>query len=68
MDMSVAEAFFSRVPPTLSLAILAQIFAVIIALFLGIIAARKEARWQTKPSWGSRCSAFRYPAFCSGYS
>ncbi|MGW8823163.1 ABC transporter permease [Paenibacillus lautus] len=66
MDMSVAEAFFSRVPPTLSLAILAQIFAVIIALFLGIIAARKRGTLADQAVMGFSLLGISVPSFLLG--
>ncbi|SEL71275.1 peptide/nickel transport system permease protein [Paenibacillus sp. cl141a] len=66
MDMSVAEAFFSRVPPTLSLAILAQIFAVIIALFLGVIAARKRGTLADQAVMGFSLLGISVPSFLLG--
>lgn len=66
MDMSVAEAFFSRVPPTLSLAILAQIFAVVIALFLGVIAARKRGTLADQAVMGFSLLGISVPSFLLG--
>ncbi|MGG3283168.1 ABC transporter permease [Paenibacillus solani] len=66
MDMSVAEAFFSRVPPTLSLAILAQIFAVIIALSLGVIAARKRGTLADQAVMGFSLLGISVPSFLLG--
>ncbi|MBD8005966.1 ABC transporter permease [Bacillus norwichensis] len=42
MDMPVMEAFLSHLGPTLSLAILAQIISIVIAIPFGIIAATKR--------------------------
>ncbi|MEK3964867.1 peptide ABC transporter [Paenibacillus odorifer] len=42
MQQSVTEAIFDRLGPTLSLAIMAQLIAVVIAIPIGIISARKR--------------------------
>lgn len=42
MQQSVTEAIFDRLGPTLSLAIIAQLIAVVIAIPIGIISARKR--------------------------
>jgi peptide/nickel transport system permease protein len=42
MQQSVTEAIFARLGPTLSLAIMAQLIAVVIAIPIGIISARKR--------------------------
>lgn len=42
MQQSVAEAIFARLGPTLSLAIMAQLIAVVLAIPIGIISARKR--------------------------
>lgn len=42
MQQSVTEAIFARLGPTLSLAVMAQLIAVIIAIPIGIISARKR--------------------------
>lgn len=66
MGMSVSEAFFSRVPPTLSLAILAQIFAVAIALFMGIMAARKRGTLADQAVMGISLLGISVPSFLLG--
>lgn len=42
MQQSVTEAIFARLGPTLSLAIMAQLIAVVLAIPIGIISARKR--------------------------
>ncbi|MFB5675291.1 ABC transporter permease [Paenibacillus terreus] len=66
MDMSVAEAFFSRVPPTLSLAILAQIIAVSLALYMGIMAARKRGTLADQAVMGISLLGISVPSFLLG--
>ncbi|MFM9277423.1 ABC transporter permease [Paenibacillus jiagnxiensis] len=66
MDMSVAEAFFSRVPPTLSLAILAQIIAVVLALYMGIVAARKRGTLADQAVMGVSLLGISVPSFLLG--
>ncbi|MFB5265724.1 ABC transporter permease [Paenibacillus enshidis] len=66
MDMSVAEAFFSRVPPTLSLAILAQIIAVALALYMGIMAARKRGTLADQAVMGISLLGISVPSFLLG--
>ncbi|MEK5057391.1 ABC transporter permease [Paenibacillus shunpengii] len=66
MDMSVTEAFFSRVQPTLSLAVLAQIIAVVIALFMGILAARKRGTLADQAVMGISLLGISVPSFLLG--
>ncbi|MCM3781638.1 ABC transporter permease [Neobacillus mesonae] len=66
MDMSVTEAFFSRLPPTLSLAILAQIIAVVIALLIGILAARRRGTLADQAVMGISLLGISVPSFLLG--
>ncbi|MGG1312502.1 MULTISPECIES: ABC transporter permease [Cohnella] len=66
MDMSVTEAFFSRLQPTLSLAVLAQTIAVGIALLLGIAAARRRGTLTDQAVMGFSLLGISVPSFLLG--
>ncbi len=66
LDMSVTEAFFSHLQPTVSLAILAQSIALIIAIPLGIVAARRRGTWADQAVMGFSLLGISIPSFLFG--
>ena len=60
------ETFLERFPATLELAIAALIFAIVVGIPLGYLAAKRAGGWLDTlrsaprwPVWSSRCSCWR---------
>lgn len=66
MDESVLQAFFLHLGPTFSLAVLAQLFAIIIAIPLGVIAARKRGTIVDQTFMGFSLVGISVPSFLLG--
>jgi len=66
MDKPVVEAIFEHLAPTISLAILAQLTAVIIAIPLGIMAARKRGTATDQAFMGLSLLGISIPHFLFG--
>jgi peptide/nickel transport system permease protein len=68
-NVAVTAMIAQRVEPTLSLMVITMVFAVSVAVPIGIVAAWKPITSSTAPSWPLRCSASRsrcsWPAMCS---
>lgn len=67
MKEPVLQVFMNHLGPTLSLAILAQGISILIAIPMGIIAAKNGERAQTKFSWWVLCWEFPCQAFSLHY-
>lgn len=66
MNESVLQAFFLHLGPTFSLAVLAQLFAIIIAIPLGVIAARKRGTIVDQTFMGFSLVGISVPSFLLG--
>lgn len=66
LEKSVLEAFLENLGPTLSLAILAQIIGVILALVFGIVAARNRGKVQDEAIIGISLFGISIPSFLLG--
>lgn len=66
LKMPVLQAFLENLGPTLSLAILSQIIAIIIALTLGVIAAKKRGTATDQAVMGLSLFGISIPSFLVG--
>ncbi|MBM7714063.1 ABC transporter permease [Siminovitchia sp. FSL H7-0308] len=66
MDESVLQAFMLHLGPTFSLAVMAQLFAVILAIPLGVIAARKRGTIIDQTFMGFSLMGISVPSFLLG--
>lgn len=66
LEKSVLEAFLENLGPTLSLAILAQIIGVILALVFGIVAAKNRGKVQDEAIIGISLFGISIPSFLLG--
>lgn len=66
MNEPVLHAFVSHLGPTFSLAILAQLFAIVIAIPLGVIAARKRGSVVDQSFMGFSLLGISVPSFLLG--
>jgi peptide/nickel transport system permease protein len=66
MQESVLHAFISHLGPTLSLAILAQVFAIVLAIPLGVIAAKKRGSVVDQSFMGLSLVGISVPSFLLG--
>ncbi len=65
---TVVELIAQRIEPTLSLALLTIIFAIAIAVPLGVIAASKHGGWLDRMLMGMSVLGFSVPVFVIGYA
>ncbi len=65
--MPVAEMILQRVEPTLWIAALTMLFAVVFAVPMGILAAWKAGTWVDRAVSGLAVAAFSLPVFVIGY-
>jgi peptide/nickel transport system permease protein len=63
----VAELIAERIEPTLSLALLTMVLAVLIAVPLGVFAAYKQGSWLDRLVMGFSVLGFSVPVFVIGY-
>lgn len=66
MNMSVVEAFMQHIQPTISLAIFAQIIAIIISVSMGILAAKKRGTILDAAVMGTSLLGISIPSFLLG--
>lgn len=66
MNKPVTQVIGEQIKPTLSLAILAQIFALVIALPIGIIAAKRKGTWVDHAASGFTLFGISIPSFLLG--
>ncbi|MCZ1268947.1 MULTISPECIES: ABC transporter permease [Paenibacillus] len=66
LDKPVTEAFFERLAPTLSLAIIAQVIGVFLALFLGITAVKRRGTIVDQSVMGFSMLGISIPSFLLG--
>jgi peptide/nickel transport system permease protein len=66
MKIPVTQAFFEHLGPTLSLAIMAQVISIIMAIPLGIIAARKRGTLVDQTVMGISLLGISVPSFLLG--
>lgn len=66
MSESVLHAFISHLGPTFSLAVLAQVFAIVLAIPLGVIAARKRGSVVDQSFMGFSLIGISVPSFLLG--
>ncbi|AZU64406.1 ABC transporter permease [Neobacillus mesonae] len=66
MSESVLEAFVSHLGPTFSLAVLAQVFAIVLAIPLGVIAARRRGSIVDQSFMGFSLVGISVPSFLLG--
>jgi peptide/nickel transport system permease protein len=64
----VAELIAERIEPTLSLALLSMVLAVMIAVPLGVFAAYKQGSWLDRLVMGFSVLGFSVPVFVIGYA
>ena len=65
---SVAELIAGRIEPTLSLALLTIVIAVVVAVPLGVLAAYRHGTWIDRIVMGFSVLGFSVPVFVIGYS
>nr|WP_309100482.1 ABC transporter permease [Fredinandcohnia onubensis] len=66
LKMPVTQAFFEYLGPTLSLAIISQIIAIIVALVLGVFAAKKRGTFMDQAVMGISLFGISVPSFLVG--
>jgi len=66
LKMPVTQAFFEYLGPTLSLAIISQIIAIIVALVLGVLAAKKRGTFMDQAVMGISLFGISVPSFLVG--
>jgi peptide/nickel transport system permease protein len=66
MKESVLQAFVSHLGPTLSLAVLAQVFAIVLAIPLGVIAAKRRGSVVDQSFMGLSLVGISVPSFLLG--
>lgn len=66
MNISVVEAFMQHIQPTISLAIFAQIIAIIISVSMGILAAKKRGTILDAAVMGTSLLGISIPSFLLG--
>lgn len=66
MSESVLHAFISHLGPTFSLAVMAQVFAIVLAIPLGVIAARKRGSIVDQSFMGFSLIGISVPSFLLG--
>lgn len=66
MKQSVASAFFEHLGPTLSLAIMAQVFAILLALPLGVLSAKFRGSFLDQTFMGVSLVGISVPSFLLG--
>jgi peptide/nickel transport system permease protein len=66
MKEPVLHAFFSHLGPTFSLAIVAQVFAIVLAIPFGVIAARKRGSMVDQSFMGMSLVGISVPSFLLG--
>lgn len=66
MKEPVLHAFFSHLGPTISLAIVAQVFAIVLAIPFGVIAARKRGSMVDQSFMGMSLVGISVPSFLLG--
>lgn len=64
---SVASLIASRIEPTIALAVLTIIIAVVISVPLGVLAAYKQGSWIDRAVMGISVMGFSVPVFVIGY-
>ena len=66
-SLPVTQLIAQRIEPTLSLMVLTLIFAVVIAVPLGVVAAWKAGTWVDRAVFGFAVFGFSVPVFVIGY-
>lgn len=66
-NLPVTQLIAQRIEPTVSLMVLTLIFAVVIAVPMGVIAAWKAGSWVDKAAMGFAVFGFSVPVFVVGY-
>ncbi len=66
LKMPVTQAFFEYLGPTLSLAIISQIIAIVVALVLGVLAAKKRGTFMDQAVMGISLFGISVPSFLVG--
>ena len=66
-NLPVTQLIAQRIEPTLSLMVLTLIFAVVVAVPMGVVAAWKAGSWVDKAAMGFAVLGFSVPVFVVGY-
>ena len=66
-SLPVTQLIAQRIEPTLSLMVLTLIFAVVVAVPMGVVAAWKAGSWVDKAAMGFAVLGFSVPVFVVGY-